>query len=509
MEGFLSNFGPAADLVFSPLTLFALFGGVILGIILGALPGFGSSQSLALLFPITFVLSAPDAILFCVAVYSAAEYGGSIPAILIRTPGTPAGAVTVLDGYEMTKQGKPLKALKVSLFSGVIGGLTSTVIFIISGVALANIALKFGPGEMFALGVFGISIIGSFFGKDPAKGFLATGIGLFLATVGSSRFGGMRFTWELGPLMDGLPLVVIVIGLLAGPEAFRLLLDHRKTIEKGVVADLTAEREKNRISKEEVKLLIPTWIRNSLIGTAIGAIPGAGASVGSLIAYNEEKRWCKRSELMGTGIVEGIAAPETANNAVVAGTLVPSLALGIPGSGTAAILIGVLVTKGIVPGPMLFKDAETAPLVLAIFLGLVICNFMLLAVGLGGMRIWGPIAKVPRRILGPFVMIMILIGTFAYSNYWAHVVMVLVMAVMAYYFEKIDIPTVPIVLAFVMGPIVEGNLNKALTIHAGDLMTVVTRPIALFIFAMSLVTIVYAVWTSYKAPKLETGTLKE
>ena len=169
MEGFLSNLGPAADLVFSPLTLFALFGGVILGIILGALPGFGSSQSLALLFPITFVLSAPDAILFCVAVYSAAEYGGSIPAILIRTPGTPAGAVTVLDGYEMTKQGKPLKALKVSLFSGVIGGLTSTVIFIVSGVALANIALKFGPGEMFALGVFGISIIGSFFGKGQGQ----------------------------------------------------------------------------------------------------------------------------------------------------------------------------------------------------------------------------------------------------------------------------------------------------------------------------------------------------
>jgi len=323
----------------------------------------------------------------------------------------------------------------------------------------------------------------------------------------------MRFTWELGPLMDGLPLVVIVIGLLAGPEAFRLLLDHRKTIEKGVVADLTAERENNRISKEEVRFLIPTWIRNSLIGTAIGAIPGAGASVGSLIAYNEEKRWCKRSDLMGTGIVEGIAAPETANNAVVAGTLVPSLALGIPGSGTAAILIGVLVTKGIVPGPMLFKDAETAPLVLAIFLGLVICNFMLLAVGLGGMRIWGPIAKVPRRVLGPFVMIMILIGTFAYSNYWAHVVMVLVMAVMAYYFEKIDIPTVPIVLAFVMGPIVEGNLNKALTIHAGDLMTVVSRPIALFIFAMSFVTIVYAFWTSYKSSQerkaLLEGTLKE
>ncbi|MEX2449556.1 MAG: tripartite tricarboxylate transporter permease [Rhodospirillales bacterium] len=507
MESLGANIIPALGLVFGPMTLVALFGGVILGIILGALPGFGSSQSLALLFPITFVMSAPDAILFCVAVYSAAEYGGSIPAILIRTPGTPAGAVTVLDGYEMTRRGLALKALKVSLFSGVIGGLTSTIIFIITGVALAQVALMFGPGEMFALGIFGLSIIGTFFGKDPAKGFLATGIGLLLTTIGSSGFGGLRFTFEIGALMDGLPLVVIVIGLLAGPEAFRLLVDHRKTVEKRDLADLSGQREKNRITKEDIKRLIPTWIRNSLIGTAIGIVPGAGASVGSLIAYNEEKRWCKRSHLMGTGIIEGVAAPETANNAVVAGTLVPSLALGIPGSGTAAILIGVLITKGIVPGPMLFK--ESTSLVLAIFIGLIVCNFMLLAVGLGGMRIWGPIARVPRRIIGPFVMIMILIGTYAYANYWAHVVMVLIMAAMAYYFEKLDIPTVPIVLAFVMGPIVEGNLNKALTIHAGDLWGVITRPIALSIMVLALVTAVYGFWRSYKTNREDEGSLKE
>ena len=507
MEGFFTHFGPAMGLVFGPISLLALFGGVILGIILGALPGFGSSQSLALLFPITFVLSAPDAILFCIAVYSAAEYGCSIPAILIRTPGSPAGAVTVIDGYEMMKKGLALKALKVSLYTGVFGGLTSTIIFIVSGVTLAEIALKFGPGEMFALGLFGLSIIGTFFGKDPAKGFLAAGIGLFLATIGSSGFGGLRFTWDLGPLMDGLPLVVIVIGLLAGPEAFRLLIDHRKTVETGKLADLSTQRERNKITKEEVKLLIPTVIRNSLIGTGIGVIPGAGASVASLIAYNEEKRWCKRRHLMGTGIVEGVAAPECANNAVVAGTLVPSLSLGIPGSGTAAILIGVLVSKGIVPGPLLFK--EDTSLVLAIFIGLIVCNFMLLAAGLAGMRIWGPVAQVPRRILGPFVMIMIIIGTYAYANYWAHVVMVLVMGVMAYYFEKIDIPTVPIVLAFVMGPIVEGNLNKALTIHQGDLMTVITRPIAMVILIFALFTALYGFWQSYRDSRNEKLTFDE
>jgi putative tricarboxylic transport membrane protein len=507
MESVTAHIGPAMGLVFGPVTLIALFGGVTLGIILGALPGFGSSQSLALLFPLTFIMSAPDAILFSVAVYSAAEYGCSIPAILIRTPGSPASAVTVIDGHEMTRRGLALKALKVSLYSGVIGGLSSTLMFIVSGTAIAAVALQFGPGEMFALGVFGLSIIGTFFGKDPVKGFLAMSIGLFLATIGSSRFGGLRFTFDLGPLMDGLPLVVIVIGLLAGPEAFRLLIEHRKTVEDAEAADLTAMRERNRITKEDVKRLIPTWIRNSLIGTAIGAIPGAGASVASLIAYNEEKRWCKRRDLMGTGIIEGVAAPETANNAVVAGTLVPSLALGIPGSGTAAILIGVLVSKGIVPGPMLFK--ESTSLVMAIFIGLIVCNFMLLAVGLGGMRIWGPVAQVPRRILGPFVMIMVLIGVYAYANYWAHVVMVLVMGAMAYYFEKLAIPTVPIVLAFVMGPIVESNLNQALTIHAGDIWGVLTRPIALSIMVLALVTAVYGFWRSYQTNREDKGSLKE
>jgi putative tricarboxylic transport membrane protein len=481
---------PALGLVFGFKSLIWIFVGVLLGILLGALPGFGSSQALALLFPVTFGMNAPDAILFCCAVYSAAEYGGSIPAILIRTPGTPGGAITVLDGYEMTKKGMPYRALKISLFSGIFGGVSSTLIFLVAGTGLALLALKFGPGEMFALGVFGLSIIGSFFGKDPARGFLATAIGLLIATIGSSRFGGMRFTFDYGPLMDGIPLVVIVIGLLAAPEAFRLLIEHGDTEEKVGTSDISnIDNEKNRVTWQDAKNLLPTWIRGSLIGTGIGAIPGAGASVGSLIAYNEERRWSKRGDQFGTGVEEGVAAPESANNAVVAGTLVPSLALGIPGSGTAAILMGVLVTKGIVPGPGLFE--EQTSMILAIFIGLLVANMGLLGVGLGGVKLWGQVARIPRRVLGPFVLIMIIIGTYAYKNYTPHVMMVLILGAVAYYFEKIDIPPVPIMLAFVMGPIVESNLNLALTIHEGDLSVVMSRPITLIILALALVTAVY------------------
>lgn len=496
METLFAQIGTAFQSMSGISMLIAIIAGVSLGILLGALPGFGSSQSLALLFPLTFAMPADVAIVFFLAVYSAAEYGGSIPAILIRTPGTPAQSVTVLDGYAMTQNGFPNRALKISLISGVIGGMSSTLIFIIAGASIASIALDFGPGEMFALGVFGLSIIGSFFGRDPARGFLATGVGLLLATVGSSDFGGMRFTFNQSYLMDGIPLVVVIIAFLAGPEAFRLLIDHRKTIEpEKKVAELSEKGLRDRLQPKDVRRLIPTWIRGSLIGTLIGAIPGAGASVGSLVAYSEERRWSKRpNSEFGTGIPEGIAAPESANNAVVAGTLVPSLSLGIPGSGAAAILLSVLISKGIVPGPLLFRNEPQ--LITTIFVGLIFINIWLLILGLIYTKGFAYVSNVSRRILGPFVFVLIILGTYAYANYGAHVVMVLVLAMIAYWFTKIDIPVVPVVLAYVMGPIIETNLSRAMTIHAGDFSVVLTRPITMTILILAIGTFVYSMISS-------------
>lgn len=492
MGEIITHMGDAAGQLASLSMIIAILAGVACGIILGALPGFGSSQSLALLFPATFAMPADVAVVFFLAIYSAAEYGGSIPAILIRTPGTPASSVTALDGYEMSKKGYPNKALKISLFSGVIGGFTSTVIFLLSGTTIAMIALQFGPGEMFALGVFGLSIIGSFFGKDPMRGFLATGFGLLLGTVGNSGFGGMRFTFDQPFLMEGIPLTVVIIAFLAGPEALRLLVEHRKTIEAQTeVAKSGMEKLLDRFTLEQAKALIPTWIRGSLIGTAIGALPGAGASVGSLLAYSEERRWSKRGKEFGTGLEEALAAPETANNAVVAGTLVPSLTLGIPGSGSAAILLSVLISKGVAPGPLLFHNEPT--LIATIFAGLLAINVCLLAVGLVCTRGFSVVSKIPRRILGPFVLLLIVLGTYAEANYSAHVVMVLILSVIAYWFQKIDIPVVPIVLAYVMGPIIESNLARGLTIHAGDVMVLMTRPITLVILALAIITFVYSV----------------
>jgi putative tricarboxylic transport membrane protein len=500
MDFFFNNIGGAVSALSSPAILLIMFGGVSIGVVLGALPGFGSSQSLALLFPLSFVMTVDQSILFFLAVYSAVEYGSSIPAILIRTPGSGASAITVLDGYTMARQGLAKKALRISLYSAVIGGTTSTLIFIVAGTTLGKAALLFGSSELFAIGVFGLAIVGSFFGKDPLRGFLATGIGLSMATVGSSGFGGVRFTFDQSFLIDGIPLVVVIIAFLAGPEAFRLLVDHRRTVEnQGKVFDATVSNEENKISKSLVRKLIPTWLRGSALGTAVGIIPGAGASVGALLAYSEEKRWSKHPEKFGTGIPEGVAAPEVANNAVVAGTLVPTLTLAIPGSGGAAILLGVLISKGVVPGPNLFRDQ--GEFVMTVFMGLFVINAFILITGLFGTRVFSLVARVPLRVLGPFVMLLIIAGSYAIGNYTAHIVMVLVLGAVAYIFEKVDIPVVPIVLAFIMGPIIERNLSRAMTLTGGALEEVFLRPITLVILLLAVGTFAYSISTMLRARK--------
>lgn len=492
MEGFIDNALPALALVASPLNLLLIVAGVLAGVAFGILPGFGGAQALALLFPFTFAMSPEGAILFMVSVYSGAEYGGSIPAILIRTPGTTAAVMTVLDGSPMAKAGRARRALMISIIAGVCGGIISSVIFIFAATGLAWVGLQFGPPELFAVGVFGLSIIGSFVGKDPTKTFIGAAIGLLLATVGNSQFGGMRFVFDQPYLYDGIPLIVMIISMLAAPEAFRLMLNRPAAAgatEAGDEATVRlAARGGDHFGFGDFRKLVPTILRGSLIGTAIGALPGPGPTVATVIAYNEEKRWSKHPEKFGTGIDEGIAAPESSNNAVVAGALVPALALGIPGSGAIAVLLGVLISKGIVPGPTLFS--EGGPLVFAVFIGLIACNAVLLAVGTLGVRVFVPIAYLPVQVLGPFVLTLLVIGVYAFDNSIAHVAMFLVLGTLAYLLERFGIMALPIILGFVMGPIIEQNLNRGLIIAGGDVWDIVTRPITAGLLIVSIVTAV-------------------
>ncbi|WAJ28194.1 tripartite tricarboxylate transporter permease [Antarcticirhabdus aurantiaca] len=485
----VENFLPALWVVLSPTNMVIMTIGVVIGILLGALPGFGASQALALTFPFTFGMEPVSGVLFFIAIYAAAEYGGAIPSILIRTPGNAAAAITILDGFPMAQKGLAGRALKISLYTGVFGSMMSSFVFLFGASGLAWVGLQFGPTEMLAVGIFGLAIIGSFFGDSPVRGFIATGIGLFLATIGSSGFSGTRFAFGQAALLDGLPLIVVITGLLAVPEAFNLMAARRGDDMK-LAKHLDQSAAGNRVGWKDMRALMPTMWRGTLIGTAVGAVPGAGATVASLLAYNEEKRWSKHPEKFGTGVDEGVAAPETANNAIVAGALIPSLALGIPGSGAIAILLGLLISRGIVPGPLLFSQG--GDLVMSVFVGLIVSALLMLVVGIAGIHAFVQVARVPRYILAPFVLITLMIGTYAYQNYATHVVLTLVIGAVAYWFEKIRIPVIPIVLAFVMGPIIEANLNRAMVIHGGDLSFVLQRPIALVILVLAVVTAVFS-----------------
>jgi putative tricarboxylic transport membrane protein len=486
MIDLLHHFWPAIVNVVHPTNLAIILFGVVVGIVMGVLPGFGAAQALALMFPFTYGMSVATATLFMIAIYASAEYGGSIPAILIRTPGTTSSAMTVLEGYPMARKGLAGRALRLSLYSGVIGGFASSLIFIFFATSLAWIGLKFGPGEMFAIGILGLSIIGSFFGGSPTKGFLAAGLGLLLSTVGSSGFGGLRFTFDQAYLLDGFPLVIVVVAFFAMPEALRLLVERRyeTTAEKIDVAESADGRQK--VSIRDMIGYAPSLLRGCLIGAGNGSLPGHGATIGSVLAYNFEKRASKHPEKFGTGVEEGIVAVEASNNATVAGALIPSLALGIPGSGAIAILLGLLVGKGVVPGPLMF--AENPAYIMTVFSGLIACNCVLLIVGMVGVRIFAPIAAIPPAILGPFVFLIIMMGAYSYQSQVADMLVVLVLGGAAYFLEQLDFPMVPIVLAFVTGPIIERNLARGLAIHDGDLSFLLFEPIALTILAIAVVT---------------------
>lgn len=497
MESFFANILPAIGIVLDPINLFVIPIGIIAGIALGILPGFGGAQALALMFPFTFIMTAEQAILFMTSVYSAAEYGGSIPAILIRTPGTTAAAMTILDGFPMAQRGDAYRALMISVTAGVTGGILSSLLFIVAATALAWIGLQFGPSEMFALGVLGLSIIGAFVGKDPSKGFLMAGFGLLLSTFGESPFGAVRYSFGLPFMYDGIPLIVMIISMLAAPEVFRLMgmFSEEKEAESRVKADAMTIKA-SKFSWKDYKKLIPSMLRGTLIGTTVGAIPGPGPTVAAVIAYNEERRWAKTDKEFGTGVDEGVAAPESSNNAVVAGALVPALALGIPGSGAIAVLIGLLISKNIVPGPMLFSHG--GPLVLAIFVGLIVGNLFLLLFGIIGMKHFAAIVKIPARILGPFIMLMLIVGAYSYDNQLAHSAMVLVLGSIAYWLDKFKFSTIPVILGFVMGPIIEINLNRALLITQGDFTSVITRPITLIIIGLAIITTLFSYLRSIK-----------
>jgi len=469
-------------LVFQLDVFIGLIIGVVIGYIVGSIPGLTPSIGIALLIPFTFGMNPVMAMVMIVSLYMAAEYGGGITAILINAPGTPAAAATALDGYPMTVRGESGKALAISILSSAIGAFISTFLLIFTAIPMAKIALAFGPIEYFALAVFGLSLVSSLTNGSIIKGLLAMFIGLLIMTIGLDPVNGVpRFAFT-PDLFEGIPFLPALIGLFALSEVFFMLENADQETRK-------AESIKGiGVSFSLMKSMWVTLLRSPIIGYVIGVIPGAGATIASLISYNEAKRVAKDKSTFGKGNPNGIAASEAANNAAVAGAFAPLLALGIPGSASAAIIIGALTIQGIQPGPLLFTENPEIPY--SIFAALFVSIPFMLLLGLGGVRLWSKVTLIPNRILAVIVAGFSVLGAYAYSNSMYPVLVMLLAGLFGYWMRKVDIPTTPIVLALVLGFMMEVNFRRFMVISNGEISFIMTRPIAVILLILSVITLV-------------------
>ena len=462
--------------------LFFLLVGILLGYATGAIPGLSSSIAIALLIPFTFGMDPVPAIIMLVAIYMAADYAAAIPAILVNAPGQPAASVTAFDGYPMTQKGEAHKALAISLGGSAWGAFISSILLIFTAVLVARWALAFGPVEYFALTILGLSLVSVLSSGSMLKGILAMLLGLLLVTIGLDPMTGAPRFVLVPQMIEGIPFVPALIGLFAFSEVLYLL-----------------ETSKERLSRVEHvgRLTIPfdllksMWgilIRAPLIGYLLGVLPGAGSTIASLVSYGEAKRVAKDPASFGKGNPAGVLASETANNASVSGALAPLLTLGIPGSASAAVLLGALMTHGIAPGPRLFTLEPLLPY--SIFASLLIGAPIMLAIGLLGARLWVQVTLVPKSILAVAVAGVCVLGAYAHGSSMYPVWIMIAFGVIGYGLRKVGIHPAPIVLALVLGFIMEANFRRALLSAGGDYTFFLTRPLALVLFAIAILVFV-------------------
>lgn len=479
-------------IVFQLGNLSLLVFGVILGIIVGAIPGLTATLAISLLLPFTFGLEATSALIMLIGIYCGGIYGGSITAILLRTPGTPGAAATVLDGYPLVKQGQAGRAMGIATTASFIGGIFSAVCMIFLSPAISRFALEFSSAEFFALAFFGLTIIFSVSGGSLLKGALAGLIGLLVNSVGMDPLVAYpRFTFGIKSLLVGFPLLPAVIGLFALTEVLALF-------EKGIVDEGKVDKKIDRIVPRwsDIKMLKWIFLKCSIIGTFIGALPGAGANIASFVAYSEAKRTSKHPEKFGKGCIEGVAAPEAANNAVTGGALIPMLTLGVPGDAVTAVLLGALTIQGLQPGPLLFTDHPNV--VNAIFAGIIVANIVMFFTGLTLSTLIAKIATMKKTILVPVIAIFSLLGAFASEGSFIHMRIAILFGILGYLLEKSGFPLAPIALAIVMGTLAEKNFRTALIRAEGSYSIFVGSYISIFFLLIAFGSIAYSLYSQWK-----------
>lgn len=480
--------------ILQPHYLLMMIAGTAGGIMIGAMPGLTSVMGVTLLLPFTYGMEPSAGIIMLLSISFGAIYGGSITAILISTPGTPASAATMIDGSKFAERGEGGRAIGISTFSSWIGGTISALVLIFVAPQLAKLALSFSSPEYCCLAVFGLTIIASISGKNMLKGIIAGLIGLLLSTIGLDPLTGFsRYSFNVVNLYSGLQVVPMMIGLFAISQVFLNLKD-------GVKQNRVTQKVTRVIpSKEDLKQSLPVSVMCAFIGTFIGIIPAAGADIAAFVSYDVAKKRSKHPELFGTGCIEGVAAPEAGNNGDTSGAMVPMLTLGVPGDATAAVLIGALTLQGLQPGPLLFT--EHSDIVNRIFAGTLVANLIMLILGLLGIRLFVKVIQIKPYILTPIIFILCIMGSYALRNNLFDVGAMLVTAFIGYFFIKLEIPIAPIVLALILGPMAESNLRRSLLMSDGSFAIFVTRPISLFFLLLAAVSILWPVIQRKRAAK--------
>lgn len=458
--------------------LYALIG-CVLGTLIGVLPGLGPAAGTAILIPVTFSLDPVGAIIMLAAIYYGAMYGGTITSILVNVPGEAASVITCLDGYQMAKQGRAGPALGIAAIGSFIGGTFATLALMVVSLPLANFALRFGPPEVFALLVVGLSLVTGLSGRSLLAALIMTAFGLMLAMIGMDPVrGAPRFTFGLPPLYDGVGFIPVVMGLFGVGEILLSMEAPVLEIIKTKFTDLLPKKEEWRVSGGAIG-------RGTVIGFFLGLIPGIGAIIPTFLAYVVEKKVSKHPEKFGTGVIEGVASPETANNSYANGAMVPLLTLGIPGSPTLAVLMGAFIIHGLTPGPFLFKERPDVVwgLIASLYLG----NVILLVLNLPLVGFWAKLLEIRYQYLYPGILLFCILGAYSLNQSIFDVGVMIAFGVLGYVFRKIDWPLAPTVLALILGPMMERALRTSLEMSAGDLTILVTRPISLVLLIIAAV----------------------
>jgi len=468
-----------------------VFIGVVIGTVIGAIPGMTTPMGVALALPFTFTMQPVTGILLLLGIYKGGLYGGSITAILIKAPGTPAASCTVLDGYPLTQKGEARKALDMALYASCFADFMSNLALILLAGVLATFALKFGPPEFFTLIVFSLTIIAGVSGDNLVKGIAAAALGLLFATIGLDMvFGTSRFIFDQWELMGGLSFIPVLIGLFALPEIIHYFTgkvtgDTKAAVMSGIGAGLA-----------EFKASFRSIFRGSLIGVVLGSIPGIGGAPSAFLSYSEARRTSKNPENFGKGELEGVAAAEAGNNGVAGATMIPLLALGVPGDVITAVILGAFMIHGLRPGPAMF--VENITMIYALFIGIMPSSAYLFVVGKFSIRAISRIAEIPNRVLYPVVLVFCLYGSFAINNSTFDVLVMLLMGVVGYLMMVFRFPAPPFLIAFILGPLLEDNFRQSMILSEGSLGILVRSPICWVFWAMTLASIYFLIKSRQK-----------